>query len=66
MANVIRFVRLQMIEGTSSKFHEQYVMSSGNVFLHKAVWGRIGTPGTTQKARPRCAARSVAHQRLRP
>ena len=51
MANVVRFVRLEMIEGTSSKFHEQYVMSSGNVFLHKAVWGRIGTPGITQKAR---------------
>ena len=55
MATVVRFVRLELVEGTSSKFHEQYVMSSGSQFLHKAVWGRIGTPGITQKAR-RCAA----------
>jgi len=60
MATVVRFVRLEFVEGTSSKFHEQYVMSSGSQFLHKAVWGRIGTPGTTQKARPRCAAAASA------
>jgi predicted DNA-binding WGR domain protein len=56
---VVRFVRLEMIEGTSSKFHEQYVMSSGGAYLHKAVWGRIGTPGTTQKARLRRVQQSL-------
>jgi hypothetical protein len=61
MARVLRFVRLEMEEGTSSKFHEQTVSgpTPTGLYLLQAVWGRIGTPGTSQKVR-RVALRSAA------
>jgi hypothetical protein len=49
MARVVRFVRLEYEEGTSSKFHEQTVTAVPGAFLLNATWGRIGTAGTTQK-----------------
>ena len=60
MARVLRFVRLEFEEGSSSKFHSTEVTATGDGrFLLQATWGRIGTAGTTQKVRPcrcRCAS----------
>lgn len=59
MARVLRFVRLEYEEGTSSKFHSQEVTATPDgLFLHKATWGKIGTAGTTQKAHARGRARA--------
>ena len=45
-------MRLEFRDVTSSKFHENYIHQAPNgLFMLQAVWGRIGTAGTTQKVR---------------